>query len=242
MLRAVTFDFWGTLYQGGSAREPRLRLLEEAFARHSQSCSRQRLAAALDHAWSVYEDVWRGEHRSIPTERWLREVLGFLEVDLPLDEVTALYEPLEEVYLQGGGPQPVPGVPTVLPRLAQRYCLGLISDVGLTPGRVLREIIRRNGLLPHFQFLAFSDEIGVTKPVPKIFDHTLEALKARPEEAAHVGDLPETDLTGAKSVGMWAVLFLGVNQRHDGLPLADAAFEHYDELEPLLEGLDRGAR
>jgi putative hydrolase of the HAD superfamily len=242
MLRALTFDFWGTLYQGGSAREPRVRLLEKAFARHSQSFSRQRLTAAFDHAWSVYEDVWLGEHYSIPTERWLRELLGFLEADLPVEEVTALYRPIEEVYLQGGGPQPVPGVPTVLPRLAQRYSLGLISDVGLTPGRVLREIIRRNGLLPHFQFMAFSDEIGVTKPVPKIFHRTLEALGARPEEAAHIGDLPETDISGAKSVGMQAVLFLGVNQRHDGLSLADAAFEDYDELEALLEGLDRAAR
>jgi putative hydrolase of the HAD superfamily len=238
----VTFDFWGTLYQGGSAREPRLRLLEQAFARHSQSFSRQRLTAAFDHGWSVYERVWLGEQYSIPTERWLREVLGFLEVDLPVGEVSALYEPLEEVYLQGGGPQPVPGVLTVLPRLAQRYRLGLISDVGLTPGRVLREIIHRDGLLSHFQFLAFSDEIGVTKPVPKIFHRTLEALEACPEEAAHVGDLPETDLTGAKSVGMQAVLFLGVNQRHDGLPLADATFEDYDELEALLEGLDKAAR
>ena len=241
MLRAVTFDFWGTLYQGGSARDARLRLIEEALARHSQPCSWQHLTAAYDHAWSVYERAWLEEHYSIPTERWLREVLGFLEADLPWEEVTHLYQPMEEIYLEGGGPQPVPGVAGVLPRLARRYRLGVISDVGLTPGWVLREIIRRDGLLPHFRFLAFSDEIGVTKPVPKIFQRALAALEARPEEAAHIGDLPETDLVGAKSIGMHAVLFLGVNQRTDGLPLADAAFDDYGKLEALLEGLDRTA-
>jgi putative hydrolase of the HAD superfamily len=129
-------------------------------------------------------------------------------------------------------------VAEVLPRLAQRYCLGVISDVGLTPGRVLREIIRSHGLLSHFRVLTFSDEIGMTKPVAEVFLHTLAALEATPEEAAHVGDLPETDLAGARSVGMRAVLFLGVSHRQDGLPLADAAFEDYGELEALLEGLN----
>ncbi len=103
---------------------------------------------------------------------------------------------------------------------------------------MLRKVLERDGLLPAFQFLAFSDEIGVTKPVPEIFLRTLAALDARPEEAAHIGDLPETDLAGARAVGMRAVLFLGVSQRHDGLPLAHAAFEDYSELPELLARLE----
>jgi FMN phosphatase YigB (HAD superfamily) len=61
-------------------------------------------------------------------------------------------------------------------------------------------------------------------------------LKARPEEAAHVGDLPETDLAGARAAGMRAILFLGVTGREDGRGLADAVFEDYCELERILEG------
>jgi putative hydrolase of the HAD superfamily len=126
-------------------------------------------------------------------------------------------------------------VAEVLPRLARRYCLGLISDVGLTPGRILREILRRDGLLPHFQALTFSDETGTTKPEPGQFLRTLDALDTRPGEAAHVGDLPETDIAGARAAGMRAILFLGVSQREDGRALADAAFEEYSELEAVLE-------
>jgi FMN phosphatase YigB (HAD superfamily) len=242
MLHTVTFDFWGTLYQNAYARDERLHLLEEALVRHSQPRPWMALEAAYRHGLAVWERAWREEYRSITIERWLREMLAFLEADLPEDALAGLRQPIEEVYLQkdlrGDIPRPVPGVIEVLPRLSRRYRLGLISDVGLTPGRVLREILRRDGLLPHFRALTFSDETGATKPLPEQFLRTLAILKAQPEEAAHVGDLPETDLAGARAVGMRAILFLGVTQRQDGRALADAVFEEYDELEELLERLE----
>ena len=238
MLHAVTFDFWGTLYQNASGRDERLHLLEEALARHNQPRLWTDLEAAYGHVWSVWNRIWREEHRSVTIEHWLREVMAFLEADLPKDVLTGLRRPIEEVYLHDGAPRPVPGVAEVLPHLSRRYRLGLISDTGLTPGRVLRELLRRDGLLPHFGVLTFSDETGAAKPLPEQFLRTLAILEARPEEAAHIGDLPETDLAGARAVGMRAVLFLGVSQRQDGRPLADAVFEEYGELEELLERLE----
>jgi len=238
MLHAVTFDFWGTLYQNAHARDERLHLLEEVLTRHSQPRPRTELEAAYRYVWSVWNRVWREQHRSITIERWLRELLAFLKADLPEDVLAGLGQPIEEIYLRGDAPRPVPGVAEVLPRLSRRYRLGLISDTGLTPGRVLRELLRRDGLLPYFRTLTFSDETGATKPLPEQFLRTLTILKARPEDAAHVGDLPETDLTGARAVGMKAVLFLGVSNRQDGRPLADGVFEQYSELEKLLERLE----
>ena len=238
MLQAITFDFWGTLYQNAYARDERLHLLENVLARHAQPRPWTDLEAAYRHAGAVWEHTWREEHRSLTTEHWLREMLVFLKVALPDDALTGLCRPIEEIYLRGDEPRPVPGVADVLPRLARRYRLGLISDTGLTPGRILREILRRDGLLPHFRALTFSDETGAAKPLPEQFLRTLAVLEARPEQAAHVGDLPETDLAGARAVGMKAVLFLGVSQRQDGRALADGVFEEYGELEGLLKRLD----
>ena len=239
MLNAVTFDFWGTLYQGAFARDERLYLLDEALTRHDQPRPWTALETAYEHVWSIWDRIWREEHRSITFEQWAREVLAFLQADLPEDVVADLQKPLEEVYLNGDTPRPVPGVGKVLPRLAQRYKLGIVSDTGLTPGRVLRQVLQRDGLLRHFDdALTFSDETGTTKPFPEQFLRTLNLLDARPEEAAHIGDLPETDLAGAKGVGMKAILFLGVNNRQDGRSLADAVLEEYDELEKVLERLE----
>jgi len=146
MLHAVTFDFWGTLYHNAPPWDKRLHLLAGVLARHSQPRPWTALEAAHRHASSVRVRIWREEHRSITTERWLREILAFLKADLPEDVLVGLCRPIEEIYLHGDAPQPVPGVAEVLPRLSRRYHLGLISNVGLTPGRVLRELLRRDAL------------------------------------------------------------------------------------------------
>jgi HAD superfamily hydrolase (TIGR01549 family) len=242
MLRAITFDFWGTLYQNAFGREERLDILGTALADAGQQRSSEELAAAYAHGWEVFDHSWRQEHRFMTTEEWLQAMLSHLHARLPAEVCVSLRRPIEEVLLKHP-PQPVPGVTTVVPRLAGRFRLGLISDVGLTPGRVLREFLRRDGLLPHFQVLTFSDETGLTKPRPEVFRRTLAGLGAQPAEAAHVGDLPETDMAGAKGAGMRAILFLGVNRREDGQAMADAVFGEYGELEEVLrrlEGEERG--
>ncbi len=236
MLRAITFDFWGTLYQNAHGREERLAILGAALARAGQPRSTAQLQAAYEHGWDVFGHAWRQERRFLPTGEWLQAMLVSLEADLPQEARSALLRPIEEVLL-GNPPQPVPGAGEVVARLAGRYRLGLISDVGLTPGRVLRQFLARDGLLPHFQVLTFSDETGLTKPRPEVFCHTLAGLGVEPGEAAHVGDLPETDLAGARAAGMRAILFLGVSRREDGRELADAAFGDYAELEKVLAGL-----
>lgn len=237
-LRAVTFDFWGTLYQNAYAHDERLELLGSVLERHNQPRRWGELEAAYSHARSVWDRVWRDQQRSIPIERWLEELLEHLDVRLPDDAERRLGETIESVYLRGDDPRPVPGVREVLPSLTGRYRLGLISDTGLTPGRILREVMRRDGVLSYFDALTFSDELGAAKPQPEPFLHTLDVLGVEATEAAHIGDLPETDLRGARRVGMKAILFLGISHREDGRELADAVFEDYDELDALLERLE----
>ncbi len=237
MLTAVTFDFWGTLYQNAYAREERLSLLSGVLERHGQPRSVDELEGAYNRARSVWDQVWRGEQRSISIGRWLDELLAYLDADLPDETQRRLGRAIQRAYLSTELPRPVAGVRQVLPELAERYRLGVISDTGLTPGRVLRQVMSRDSLLSYFDALTFSDELGMAKPQPEAFLRTLDTLDVDPEAAAHIGDLPETDLLGARGVGMKAVLFLGVSHREDGRPLADAAFADYGELIELLERL-----
>ena len=54
----------------------------------------------------------------------------------------------------------------------------------------------------------FSNEFGVSKPHPSIFEHTLEALGGvSPAEALHVGDLEELDVEGARRAGLHSALY-----------------------------------
>jgi putative hydrolase of the HAD superfamily len=138
-------------------------------------------------------------------------------------------------------PTLVPEARQVLADLAGRYRLAIISDTGITPGRVLRQLLAGDNLTPYFTHLTFSDEVGRSKPHPSAFLTTLDALDATPAEAVHVGDLLRTDIAGAQAVGMRAVQYIGVSQDQangleDGRKITpDAVIRSHEELEPLLK-------
>jgi putative hydrolase of the HAD superfamily len=62
------------------------------------------------------------------------------------------------------------------------------------------------GLTKLVDFLVISAQAGVRKPDPRIFHLALDRAGVRPEEAIHVGDLPEEDAEGARRAGVRPVL------------------------------------
>ena len=69
------------------------------------------------------------------------------------------------------------------------------------------------GLYAPFDVLVFSNEVGLSKPDPAIYRHTLEQLRlaARPEGAFFVDDLEE-NVTAAQALGMQGILFTDAGQ------------------------------
>jgi putative hydrolase of the HAD superfamily len=113
--------------------------------------------------------------------------------------------------------------------------MGIVCDVGFSGGEVLRELLDREGLLGHFSGWAFSDEVGHYKPSPQIFEAALGALRARPGEAVHVGDLRRTDIAGARAVGMGTVRYRGLHDDgEDSGAEADFVIDSHRELPGLL--------
>ncbi len=66
------------------------------------------------------------------------------------------------------------------------------------------EAMQKLGLLAYFdpRSLAISADLGIRKPNPAIFLHTLNALNVAPTEAIMVGDSLYADITGAKALHM----------------------------------------
>ncbi|HEX2863222.1 MAG TPA: HAD family hydrolase, partial [Deinococcales bacterium] len=115
--------------------------------------------------------------------------------------------------------------------------LGIVCDAATTPGRILRELLAADGLLGFFvpEALSFSDETGHCKPRPQAFQRALDGLGLPPAQVAHVGDIPRTDIAGARAAGLKAVRFAGVDDRTED-PQADAVVRDHRELLPLLAG------
>jgi putative hydrolase of the HAD superfamily len=121
-----------------------------------------------------------------------------------------------------------------LEEVARRgYRIGLVCNTGRTPGWVLRELFAGWGILDRFEALAFSNETGVRKPDPAIFRGVLDRLGVTPEVAVHVGDDAISDIAGAKSIGMRAVIVCAECPATPVPP--DGRISRLGELIPLLD-------
>jgi len=86
----------------------------------------------------------------------------------------------------------------ILERLSRRYRLGVVSNF---TGN-LRPCLEELGLARCFAVLTDSTLVGWSKPDPRIFAHTLDALRASPQRAWMVGDNFEADIRGAAGLGV----------------------------------------
>jgi putative hydrolase of the HAD superfamily len=165
-------------------------------------------------------------------------VLAYLDVALPQEAITRLTRSFEEGILERP-PVLIEGVGETVERLASRYRLGIISDVGYSPGRVLRLVLRDAGLLDHFDSMIFSDEAGRSKPHREVFERTSDALGAAPSEMVHIGDLEHTDIVGAKRAGYRAIRFTGATPMPEGERTeADHVTEDFAEVPRIIEMME----
>lgn len=126
----------------------------------------------------------------------------------------------------------------VLTTLAATLPLGLCSN--FSDGETARAVIGDAGFDPHLRAIVISDDLGIRKPRPEIFEAVAEALALPPQSLLHVGDSLRADVAGAKAVGMRTVwLTRRIREpeaelaRYDG-PRPDFALDDLRDLPVLV--------
>jgi len=96
----------------------------------------------------------------------------------------------------------------VLPLLTDLKDAGIVVGI-ITHGLSVKqaEKLWRLGIARHLNPMAvfISDQVGISKPNPKLYQHALRALKLEPARTMYVGDNPEHDIAPPLSLGMPAV-------------------------------------
>lgn len=93
----------------------------------------------------------------------------------------------------------LPGAAEVVKTLAAHYPLTIISN-GF--GEVQHYKLEHSGLKPYFRHFIISEEVGINKPQPGIYEEALRRNGVQPEEAVMVGDSYNSDIAGAKAAGI----------------------------------------
>jgi putative hydrolase of the HAD superfamily len=240
----VTFDCWGTLlFERDAAQAHALRVdaVVSAARRGGVRLDADAARAALDAAWRRHWDAWHAHRATGSAEMagWVLESLalgpgaaGELRPELELALAEASLE--SEVAALGGARDTLEWLAAAGLRRA------LVCDTGFSPGRVVRQLLARTGLLDLLEVQAFSDEVGVPKPEARIFEHALGALGTAPAAALHVGDLRRTDVAGARGLGMRTVRIRDHFDDPSEHAEADHVADSHAHLRRLLEALARG--
>jgi HAD superfamily hydrolase (TIGR01549 family) len=97
-----------------------------------------------------------------------------------------------------------PDVRATLEELAGRYRLGILAN---QPSAV-RAALERDGIDHYFDVWGVSEDLGLSKPDPRLFRHALDAAGSEPARTIMVGDRLDYDIRPAKGTGMRTVWLL----------------------------------
>lgn len=209
MLRAVTLDYWDTIYASAPLPQ-RVQRRREALHQMLEVLGRSMPLAefeALYHESAVEANRWwRDEHRGYKTADRIRWILERLKIERPQDcaHIQRVVDIVDETLLQYPAPL-LSGAHAALEALHGRFALAIISDTGFASGTAQNRLLAQDGLGHLFKATVYSMDIGHAKPRPEIFRAALDALGVPPNEVLHVGDNERTDVGGALDMGLRAV-------------------------------------
>ena len=199
-LRAILFDIDDTLYSttefADLARSNGVTAMVRLGLRMEHEAVMRELREVIAEFTSNYEGHFDKLLLRLP-----REVYEGLNPAILVAGAVIAYHETKASRLR-----PLPDVVEALRKLSHtELILGVIT---MGPQVKQAEKILRLGLMDYIDPSAIfiSDQIGISKPNPKLYLRACRSVGVPPEEAMYVGDNPPNDISPPKSIGMMAVL------------------------------------
>ncbi len=237
MIKAVTFDLWNTTFQNKFYSKFRIEFLYRFFANKGENIDMEVIKECYDHIF-LYHDIedFNELYPHTYNHERIEKLINCLDVNLSKNERSEILNIMESEMLKDP-PLLKEGVVDTLKNLNSKYKIGLISNTGITPGRIIKEVMKKYNILKYFQTTIFSDEIGYYKPSAVLFQEALKQLQSKPENSIHIGDLLDTDVKGAKDYGMLSIWFNDMNQKRQSDIVPDFEVKNMREIIKIINSL-----
>lgn len=223
-VRALSFDAYGTLLEGGT--DDLVTLIDGVRARHKLALSTQDLLREREGLIARLDTM--PFMTMAERDRWILTTL--FERHGVREDVAAHVRALYQAHLDV---RPYPGAREALDAL-ERFPRVLVTNADVD---TMAHVLRETGLT--FDAVVTSESVQAYKPTQVLFRTALDHLEVAPHEVLHVGDSFVADVVGAKRAGMMAAWIT----KPTGLPKtgahgvdADVVIGSVAELVPLLEG------
>ena len=219
----IFFDLDRTLWDFDAAAEV-------AFERIYEKYNLKSLGIPTAHEFhEVYHPLNERLWELYREDKITKEDLNRTRFVLPLEHYgihdTELADHLSEdyVYWSPRIVRLVPGTMELLDYLKPKYHLHLITN-GFQEVQHIK--LSGSGLELYFETLTVSEEVGVKKPNPEIFQYALRKAHATVEESLMIGDEMAVDIDGARAIGMDTVFLNPKSGKVEG----KSTFEVHDLL------------
>ena len=229
MLQAVLFDLDDTLFDHESCARDALTAvhrLDERF-RTVTFADFERLHATLLEA--LHQRVMSGE-LDLDTARTERFRQLFAAVGVTNAAPADAARVYRECYTRTR--RAISGAAALLTTLRTRLKIGVVSNNLLAEQQ---QKMKECGLDSLVDVLVVSEEAGVTKPDPRIFQLALARLGVTREDAVMVGDSWAADVEGGRAAGIPVVWFNRSGRPH---PEPDSHVFELRSLEPVADAVD----
>ena len=202
-VRAVVFDFYGTLTVSATAAARRAGAARIAA---ELGIPAERLQEAIATTFTERATGACGDLEQ--TMRWLAERCGCAPEPDQLAKACDIRRETETVYASALRPEAEPTMRALKERGLQN---GLLSDCT----HELPDVWPSLAVAPYVDHAVFSVIAGLRKPHPSLYTAVVSALDVAPADCLYVGDGGSGELTGATEAGMTAL-------RLDAPDVADA--------------------
>ncbi len=213
MIKAIIFDFWGTLVENGVQHSPlkqvrdSMRLYSVPFSAFVTSFERSFMTRSYESLADAFEQTFRNFNARY-NEHIISELVGLWNKNRLLAK-------------------PFPETLKTLEALKQKGIkLALLSN---TDGFSVEPILEKYDLAKYFDVIILSYKTGFLKTDKKSFELVLKGLGLEKEDAIMVGDSMQSDIKGAENAGIKAVLI-----DRKGLREYQNKIKELEELEKFL--------
>ncbi|MEX1003510.1 MAG: YjjG family noncanonical pyrimidine nucleotidase [Crocinitomicaceae bacterium] len=203
-IKHIFFDLDHTLWDFEKNSSETLGELYDEFNLHPQIQNKERFLATYQTVNAQYWKKYRQGKIDKQTVRFGRfeDTLKRFKVV----EAERLGREIGDLYVQRGPlkTQLLPFALDALKHLNTNYPLHIITN-GFRESQTIK--MTGSKLHPYFDIVLCSEEVGVNKPHPLVFETALRKAAAAPHEAVMIGDNYQADILGAKKAGMKTIFF-----------------------------------
>jgi putative hydrolase of the HAD superfamily len=208
----LSFDLWLTLIKSNPEFKIKRNLLFRDF--FAVDCPIEKVTEVVRYYDVLCNNINEKTGLNFDTYEIYYLILSALNVkinEIETEQLNVFYTETELLFLEYKPELLYPNIQNLFREVtAQEKTINILSNTAFIKGSTLRKVISHYELSDYFEFQIYSDEVGFSKPNPKIFQLVFDQINnfkpLQKKEVLHIGDNIVADYNGAIGFGFDAHL------------------------------------